>query len=65
MNNKLQLNTEALYLSTETETFYTDKFVRIETEDELLTGEGLTAKRDLSYYTLSKPQGLFNVKAIK
>ncbi len=65
LHDKKQLNTEALYWSAETETFYTDKFIRIETEEELLTGEGLTAKQDLSYYTLSKPQGLLNVKSIK
>jgi LPS export ABC transporter protein LptC len=62
LRDKKQLNTEALYWSAETETFYTDKFIRIETEEELLTGEGLTAKQDLSYYAISKPRGLLNVK---
>ncbi|HAN49549.1 MAG TPA: LPS export ABC transporter periplasmic protein LptC [Amoebophilaceae bacterium] len=60
-----QLNTEELHWSPETETFYTDKFIRIETEEELLTGAGLIAKQDLSYYNISKPQGLLNVKSIK
>ena len=57
-----QLNTEELYWSPEHELFYTDTFIRIETEGELLTGEGLTAKQDLSYYTISKPQGLLHVE---
>jgi LPS export ABC transporter protein LptC len=65
LRDKRQLNTEELYWSTETETLYTDKFIRIEAEDELLTGEGLTATQDLSHYAVGKPQGLVNVKSIK
>ncbi len=65
LRDKRQLNTEELYWNTETETLYTDKFIRIEGEGELLTGEGLTAKQDFSYYAVGKPQGLFNVKSIK
>ena len=57
-----QLNTEELHWSPEHEILYTDKFIRIETEEELLTGEGLTAKQDLSYYTIFKPQGRLNVE---
>ena len=57
-----QLNTELLYWNPEHEAFHTDKFVRLETEEELLTGEGLTAKQDLSYYVVFKPQGLLSVK---
>ncbi|MFM2428279.1 MAG: hypothetical protein RL012_163 [Bacteroidota bacterium] len=65
LRDKRQLNTEELHWSPETETFYTDKFIRIETEEELLTGEGLTAKQDLSYYSISKMRGLLHVKSIK
>jgi LPS export ABC transporter protein LptC len=65
LHDKRQLNTEELHWSPETETLYTDKFIRIETEEELLTGEGLTAKQDLSYYSISKVQGLLNVKSIR
>ena len=65
LREKKQLNTEELHWSPETETFYTDKFVRIEIEDEVLTGEGLSAKQDLSYYRIAKPQGVFNAKSIK
>lgn len=56
-----QLNTEELHWSPDYKVFYTDKFVRIETQEELLMGQGLTAKDDLSYYTISQPQGLLNV----
>ena len=66
LKEKKQLNTEQLYWDPETETFYTDTFIRIETEDkQLLTGEGLTAKQDLSYYKIAKVQGVLNVKSIK
>lgn len=65
LRDNRQLNTEALYWSTEAETLYTDKFIKIETKEELLTGEGLTAKQDLSHYVIAKPQGLLHVKSIK
>ena len=66
LQEKRQLNTEELHWSPETGTFDTDKFIRIETEDgEVLTGEGLTAKQDLSYYHITKPQGILKVKSIK
>jgi LPS export ABC transporter protein LptC len=65
LHDKRQLNTEELHWSPETETLYTDKFIRIETEEELLTGEGLIAKQDLSYYSISRVQGLLNVQSIK
>ena len=57
-----QLNTEELNWSPDYEVFYTDKFIRIETKEELLMGEGFTAKQDLSYYSIAKPQGMLNVK---
>lgn len=57
-----QLNTEELYWSPDHKIIYTDTFVRIETKEESLTAEGLTAKQDLSYYAIFKPQGLLNVK---
>ena len=63
--NKRQLNTEELHFNPQTQTFYTDKFIRIETEDQMLTGKGLTAKKDFSYYHISDPQGLLNVESIE
>ena len=57
-----QLNTEELHWSPEQEVFYTDKFVRIETETGMLTAKGLTAKQDLSHYTVFKPQGRLSVE---
>ncbi len=65
VREKKQLNTEELHWSPEIETLYTDKFIRIEIEDKVLTGEGLNAKQDLSHYRIVKPQGILNVKSIK
>mmetsp|Transcript_3203 Transcript_3203/g.7119 ORF Transcript_3203/g.7119 Transcript_3203/m.7119 type:complete len:195 (-) Transcript_3203:2515-3099(-) len=65
LRDKTQLNTEELYWSPKTKTIYTDKFIRIETDAELLTGEGVTAKQDLSYYVMSEPKGRLRVKAIQ
>ena len=56
-----QLNTEEAYWNRKDEQIYTDKFVRIETKHELLTGYGLQAKQDLSFYSLSRPQGFVQV----
>jgi LPS export ABC transporter protein LptC len=59
-----QLNTEELFWDLNKEEVYTDKFVRIESEEELLTGYGLFAKQDLSYYTISEPQGFAHIESI-
>ena len=65
LREKRQLNTEELYWDTETKEVYTDKFIRIESENGMLTGQGLTASQDLSQYHTSKPQGLLNVQSSK
>ena len=62
---KKQLNTEELYWNISTQEVYTDKFVRVETEEELLTGKGLTAKQDLSHYSVLAPQGFVSVEIVE
>lgn len=59
---KEQLNTEELFWKPDEQKIYTDKFVRIDTEDELLLGEGLTAKQDFSSYKILKPRGDFRME---
>lgn len=54
---KQKLNTEELFWNQKKETIYTEKFVRIETEKEILMGEGLTAAQDFSTYTILKSSG--------
>lgn len=57
-----QLNTEELFWKPDDQKIYTDKFVRIDTEDELLLGEGLTANQDFSSYKILKPRGDFRME---
>lgn len=56
-----KLNTEELYWKQDREEIYTDKFVRIETADEILLGEGLTASQDFSTYRILKPTGELSI----
>lgn len=57
-----KLDTEELYFDQLKQRIYTDKFVRIETASEVLTGTGLTAAQDFSRYTILHPAGIFALK---
>lgn len=52
-----KLSTEELFWNMNKEEVYTDKFVIIETKEDVLHGEGLTAKQDFSTYRILKPTG--------
>ncbi len=60
--NKETLKSEELYWEPKNEDVYTEKFVRIETPGELMTGTGLKAKQDFSEWTLKNPEGLIDVE---
>ncbi len=55
------LFTEELFWMPAEGNVHTEKFVRIETDDQILTGVGLTAKQDFSRYVIKNPQGTFNL----
>ncbi len=57
-----QLNTEELFWNPKDEKIYTEKFLTIRQEDQVLSGEGLDAKQDLSLYKITKPFGEFDMK---
>lgn len=57
-----RLNTEELFWSPTKEEFYTEKFVTIKSEDEVHTGEGLTANQDFTEYRIMKPAGSFTLE---
>lgn len=57
-----KLNTEELHWKQDEAKVFTDKFVRIETAEEILMGEGLTAAQDFSTYRILKPTGELNIK---
>lgn len=56
-----KLNTEELHWKQDKGEIYTDKFVRIETVDEILLGEGLTSNQDFSNYRILKPTGELSI----
>lgn len=62
IKNKETLKSEELFWEPKKENVYTEKFVRIETPGELMTGTGLKAKQDFSEWTLENPEGLIDVE---
>ena len=56
------LKTEELFWEPEKQIIHTDKFVRIETPEEILEGEGLEAKEDFSSYKIKKITGTFLIE---
>lgn len=56
------VNTEELNWSQITRKIYTDRFVTIQTPNEILKGEGLDAEQDFSRYSIRKPTGIFSVE---
>jgi LPS export ABC transporter protein LptC len=54
-----QLNTEELFWKPAKEEIFTESFVSIKMQNEVLYGEGLRAKQDMSDYTILRPQGEF------
>lgn len=57
-----QLNTEELFWNQSEERFYTDKFVTINSEDEVHTGEGMESNQDFTEYRILKPNGTFTLE---
>jgi lipopolysaccharide export system protein LptC len=56
-----KLNTEELFWDASADRIWTKKFVRIETEDQILTGTGLESAQKFSEYELLKPSGFFEL----
>lgn len=56
LNKKETLSTELLFWDPKEEIIYTNQFVTIETETELLPAEGFSAPQDFSTYELIKPR---------
>jgi len=55
--NKEQLNTEELFWDPKKEIIFTEEFVRIESDKEIIMGHGLEADQDFSSYTIKKSTG--------
>jgi LPS export ABC transporter protein LptC len=57
-----QLNTEELFWKPAEEKVFTDKFVTIRQQSDVIYGQGLEAKEDMSDYVIKKPEGEFAVE---
>lgn len=57
-----KLETEELYWDKRKQEIYTDKFVKITTAEEIITGKGLRANQDFSRYSITKVTGTFSLK---
>lgn len=63
MNNKGEkLNTEKLIWDQNKQKIYTDKFVRITTKTEVITGEGMESAQDFSNWRIFKPRGRISIQ---
>jgi Protein of unknown function (DUF1239). len=62
IEKKEQLNSEELFWKPTTKRIFTDKFVTIRQENEVLFGTGLDAAQDLSTYKISNLEGEFEIK---
>lgn len=57
-----KLNTEELIWNQKTSRIYSEKFVRIQTADEIIYGDGLDANEDFSEYTILNIKGIINLQ---
>lgn len=57
ITNMEEIHTEELFWDRQEETVYTNKFVLIQTQDEILFGEGMEASQDMSWWRILKVRG--------
>jgi LPS export ABC transporter protein LptC len=62
LEKQQQLNSEELFWNPATKKIFTEKFVTIKLENEVIYGTGLDATQDLSSYIIKKPEGEFVIK---
>jgi len=56
------LNTEHLIWIEDSGKIYTEEFVKITTQDEIIMGEGLEANQDFTHWKIFKIKGTINIK---
>ncbi|MBR6539800.1 MAG: LPS export ABC transporter periplasmic protein LptC [Bacteroides sp.] len=54
-----KFNTELLYWDQNTEKVYSDRFIRIEQPERIITGRGFDSNQQMTKYTIHKPEGIF------
>jgi lipopolysaccharide assembly outer membrane protein LptD (OstA) len=58
---KEQLNTEKLYWNQKEGKIYSNDFVKITTQEEILMGEGFESNEDFTKYSIKKLKGTINI----
>ena len=61
-NKDETLRTEELQWNRQTRKIFTDKFVTIQTKEDILKGYGMTANQDFSNWKITKPTGVFTLQ---
>jgi LPS export ABC transporter protein LptC len=56
-----KFNTEELYWNQSSEKIYSDKFIRIEQRDRIITGHGFDSNQQMTVYTIRNMEGIFYV----
>lgn len=56
-----KFNTELLYWDQNKRSVYSDRFIRIEQPDRIITGHGFESNEQMTVYVIKKPEGIFYV----
>ena len=56
-----KFDTELLYWDQRKQKVYSDRFIRIEQPDRIITGRGFDSNQQMTVYTIHKPEGIFYV----
>lgn len=56
-----KFDTELLYWDQRKQKVYSDKFIRIEQPDRIITGRGFDSNQQMTVYTIHQPEGIFYV----
>ena len=56
-----RFNTELLFWDQNKQRVYSDRFIRIEQPDRVITGYGFESNQEMTIYTIYKPEGIFYV----
>lgn len=54
-----RFNTELLYWDQRGQRIYSDRFIRIEQPDRIITGRGFESNQQMTVYSILKPEGIF------
>lgn len=56
-----RFSTELLYWNQQEQRIYSDRFIRIEQPDRIITGRGFESNQQMTVYKIHKPEGVFYI----